>query len=43
MGLKDTLRVMVVDDMSASRGLLVQALEEMGLWKTETESSARRR
>ncbi len=40
MGLKDTLRVMVVDDMSVSRGLLVQALEEMGLWKTETESSA---
>ncbi len=40
MGMKDTLRVMVVDDMSVSRGLLVQALEEMGLWKTETESSA---
>jgi two-component system chemotaxis response regulator CheY len=31
---------MVVDDMSVSRGLLVQALEEMGLWKTETENSA---
>ena len=40
MGLKDTLRIMVVDDMSVSRGLLVQALEEMGLWKTETENSA---
>lgn len=40
MGMKDTLRVMVVDDMSVSRGLLVQSLEEMGLWKTETESSA---
>jgi two-component system chemotaxis response regulator CheY len=31
---------MVVDDMSVSRGLLVQSLEEMGLWKTEAESSA---
>lgn len=40
MGLKDTLRIMVVDDMSVSRGLLVQSLEEMGLWKTETENSA---
>lgn len=40
MGLKETLRVMVVDDMSVSRSLLVQALEEMGLWKTEAESSA---
>jgi two-component system chemotaxis response regulator CheY len=39
MGLKDTLRVMVVDDMSVSRGLLVQSLEEMGLWKSETEAS----
>lgn len=39
MGLKDSLRIMVVDDMSVSRGLLVQSLEEMGLWKTETENS----
>lgn len=39
MGLKDTLRIMVVDDMSVSRGLLVQSLEEMGLWKNETEAS----
>ncbi len=39
MGLKDSLRIMVVDDMSVSRGLLVQSLEEMGVWKTETESS----
>lgn len=39
MSVKDNLRLMVVDDMSVSRGLLVQSLEEMGLWKTETESS----
>jgi two-component system chemotaxis response regulator CheY len=39
MSLKDTLRVMVVDDMSVSRGLLTQALEEMGLWKFQTESA----
>lgn len=40
MGLKDALRIMVVDDMSVSRGLLVQSLEEMGLWKNEAENSA---
>jgi two-component system chemotaxis response regulator CheY len=40
MALKDTLRIMVVGDMSVSRGLLVQSLEEMGLWKNETENSA---
>jgi two-component system chemotaxis response regulator CheY len=40
MGLKDSLRIMVVDDMSVSRGLLVQSLEEMGLWKNEAENSA---
>ncbi|WP_210528181.1 response regulator [Rubellimicrobium arenae] len=39
MTLKDTLRVMVVDDMSVSRALLTQALEEMGLWKFQTESA----
>ena len=31
MALRDTLRVMVVDAMSVSRGLLTQALEEMGV------------
>lgn len=39
MGLKDTLRVMVVDDMSVSRGLLTQALDEMGVEKYQTESA----
>ena len=39
MALKDTLRVMVVDDMSVSRGLLTQALEEMGVMSYQTESA----
>lgn len=29
MSLKDTLRIMVVDDMSTSRGLIMMALEEI--------------
>ncbi|MEM6610223.1 MAG: response regulator [Pseudomonadota bacterium] len=39
MSIKDTLRVMVVDDMSISRGLLISALEEMGIYKVVAESS----
>ena len=39
MSLKDALRIMVVDDMSVSRGLLTQSLEEIGLHKVETENS----
>lgn len=31
MSLRDTLKIMVVDDMSTSRGLIIQALEWMGL------------
>lgn len=31
MSLRETLRIMVVDDMSTSRGLIIQALEWMGL------------
>ena len=31
MSIKDQLHVMVVDDMSTSRGLIVQALEAMGI------------
>lgn len=31
MSTKDMLRVLVVDDMSTSRGLIVQALEWMGI------------
>lgn len=31
MSLKDQIHIMVVDDMSTSRGLIVQALEAMGI------------
>lgn len=31
MALRDQIRIMVVDDMSTSRGLIVQALEAMGI------------
>lgn len=41
MGLKDSLRVMIVDDMGVSRGLLVQAIEEMGIWKNVAENDGR--
>jgi two-component system, chemotaxis family, chemotaxis protein CheY len=42
MGLRDSLRVMVVDDMSVSRALIEQALEEMGIrhYLTESDSKA---
>lgn len=42
MGLKDMLQVMVVDDMSTSRGLIVQALDEMGIanYRTENDGAA---
>jgi two-component system chemotaxis response regulator CheY len=41
MSLKDSLRIMVVDDMGVSRGLLIQAIEEIGLWKNEAEKDGR--
>ncbi|WP_102226650.1 response regulator [Acidimangrovimonas sediminis] len=31
MALRDSIRIMVVDDMSTSRGLLMQALDELGI------------
>ena len=31
MSLKERLSVMVVDDMSVSRGLIIQALEDIGI------------
>lgn len=31
MALRDQLRIMVVDDMSTSRGLIMQALDAMGI------------
>lgn len=35
MSLKDKLHVMVVDDMSISRALIIQALEELGIDNTD--------
>lgn len=40
MSIAASLRIMVVDDMSISRGLLISALEEMGIFKVVAESSA---
>ena len=38
MSLKDSLKIMVVDDMSVSRGLIIQALEEIGIWNHVSEN-----
>ncbi len=38
MSLKDSLRIMVVDDMSISRALITQALEEIGIKHSDAES-----
>lgn len=35
MALRDQLRVLVVDDMSTSRGLLLQALDSFGIQQVE--------
>ena len=40
MSLKTQLQIMVVDDMATSRGLIVQALEWMGLRNIEVAESA---
>lgn len=38
MSLKDSLRIMVVDDMATSRGLITQALDEIGISNYITEN-----
>lgn len=38
MSLKDSIRVMVVDDMSVSRALISQSLEEIGIKNFATEA-----
>lgn len=38
MSLRDSLTVMVVDDMTTSRGLITQALEANGIMKYTTEN-----
>ena len=39
MALKDILKVMIVDDMSVSRGLLTQGLEEIGIKNIDFQKS----
>lgn len=42
MSLKDSLRIMVVDDMATSRGLITQALDDIGIPNYQTENDGRR-
>lgn len=39
MSLRDSIQIMVVDDMSTSRGIISNCLEEMGIRKYLTENS----
>lgn len=39
MGLKETIRVMVVDDMSTSRAIITQCLDEIGVVNYTTENA----
>ncbi len=41
MGLKETLRILVVDDRAVSRALVSQALDEMGILHHTTEEDSR--
>ena len=40
MSLRDQLRIIVVDDMSTSRGLITQALDEFGISQVESAADA---
>ena len=42
MSLKEALRVMVVDDMATSRGLITQALDDIGIKNYATENDGQR-
>ncbi|MEM7074452.1 MAG: response regulator [Pseudomonadota bacterium] len=41
MSLKESLRLMVVDDMSTSRAIITQCLDELGVSHYTTENSGR--
>ena len=41
MSLRDQLRVMVVDDMSTSRGLITQALDSIGIRNVDTAADGK--
>lgn len=40
MALRDEIQIMVVDDMSSSRGIILQTLEQIGCYNTTAESDA---
>ncbi len=42
MSLKNALRIMVVDDMATSRGLITQALDDIGIKNYVTENDGQR-
>jgi two-component system chemotaxis response regulator CheY len=39
MSIKDKLHIMVVDDMSTSRAIITQGLDELGIFNYSTENS----
>lgn len=41
MAVRDQLRVLIVDDMSTSRGLIAQALDAMGVRQVSTSDSGK--
>ena len=41
MALRDQLKVMVVDDMSTSRGLITQALDQIGIRQVATSDNGK--
>jgi len=41
MASKSEMRIMVVDDMATSRGQIIQALEQIGLFNTEISADAK--
>jgi two-component system chemotaxis response regulator CheY len=40
MSIRDTLKILVVDDMSTSRGLIAQTLDALGIRNTQTTNTA---
>ncbi|MGY6632356.1 MAG: response regulator [Alkalilacustris sp.] len=38
MGVRDSVHILIVDDMSTSRGLITQAMDELGIGNYDTEN-----
>lgn len=38
MGVRDNVHILIVDDMSTSRGLITQAMDELGIANYDTEN-----